>query len=224
MKLLRHHRFLVITALAGTISMGTIGYANAADTRNQERNPSSNTAVLQDSTTNNTAADNSTNRSTAPGKANTTVGAKIDDAVITTKVRSALLADNGVKSFDPKIETNKGIVQLSGFVDNQAQIDRAIEVARGVEGVQGVENKMTLKSGTATIGNKIDDSIVTTRVKSALLADPATKSFNIGVVTRKGMVQLSGFADSQEQIDRAIDITRGVQGTAGVQNEMSLKK
>jgi hyperosmotically inducible protein len=129
-----------------------------------------------------------------------------------------------VKSFDPKIETNKGIVQLSGFVDNQAQIDRAIEVARGVEGVQGVENKMTLKSGTATIGNKIDDSIVTTRVKSALLADPATKSFNIGVVTRKGMVQLSGFADSQEQIDRAIDITRGVQGTAGVQNEMSLKK
>ena len=64
------------------------------------------------------------------------MGTDIDDSTITTKVKSALLADADVKSFDIKVETRKGEVQLSGFVDNQAQIDRAIAVAKGVEGVK----------------------------------------------------------------------------------------
>src|SRR2546423_14761607 len=70
--------------------------------------------------------------------ATTTVGAQIDDAVITTKVKSALLADPDIKSLDLKVETRKGTVQLSGFVDNQAQVDRAIAATRAVAGVKGV--------------------------------------------------------------------------------------
>ncbi len=84
---------------------------------------------------------------TATGNAtpNATVGGAIDDSVITTKVKSALLADPTVKGLDSKVETHKRVVQLSGFVDNQAQLDRAIQVARAVEGVNDVENKMTVK-------------------------------------------------------------------------------
>ena len=81
----------------------------------------------------------------AAPEAKTTVGTDIDDTTITTKVKSALLADADVKSFDIKVETRKGEVQLSGFVDNQAQIDRAAEIARGVEGVKSVVNELSIK-------------------------------------------------------------------------------
>ena len=54
--------------------------------------------------------------------ASTTVGTEIDDTVVTTKVKSVLFAAPAIKSFDLKVETRKGAVQLSGFVDNQAQI------------------------------------------------------------------------------------------------------
>ena len=161
------------------------------------------------------------NASTAPS---TTVGTEIDDTVVTTKVKSALLSDQDIKGFDIKVETRKGIVLLSGFVDNQARADRAMLVVRAVDGVKGVENNMTIKDGHVTVGNKVDDSIVTTKVKSALLSDPGVKSVDIAVVTRKGEVQLSGFVDNQAQIDRAIEVTRAVDGVQGVVNQMSIKK
>jgi hyperosmotically inducible protein len=156
--------------------------------------------------------------------ATTTVGTELDDTVVTTKVKSALLADADVKSFDFKVETRKGVVQLSGFVDNQAQVDRALATTAGVQGVASIENKLTLKEGNATVGNKVDDGIITSRVKSALLADPGIKSFDIAVVTRKGEVQLSGFVDSASQIDAAVALARTVEGVTGVGNEMSVKK
>jgi hyperosmotically inducible protein len=156
--------------------------------------------------------------------ASTSVGTQIDDTVVTTKVKSALFGDPAIKSFDLKVETRKGVVQLSGFVDNQAQIDRAITATHGVEGVKSVENHISLKSGSASVGNAVDDPIITTKVKSALLADPNVKSFDIAVVTRKGEVQLSGFVDSQAQIDRAIAIAHKVDGVTSVGNEMSIKK
>ena len=154
----------------------------------------------------------------------TTVGMEIDDSVLTASVKSALLADPDVKSVDFKVETRKGEVLLSGFVDSQAQIDRANAVAKGVSGVKNVLNNATIKESTITVGNTVDDSVVTSRVKTALLGDESTKSRDIAIVTRKGEVQLSGFVDNQQQIDRAIEITRGIEGVSGVSNEMSIKK
>ena len=154
----------------------------------------------------------------------TSVGTVIDDSVLTTRVKSALLADPDVKSFDIKTESRKGEVQLSGYVDNQTQIDRAVAVVRAVEGVAGVDNKIALKGAATTIGNKVDDGIVTAQVKAALLADEKVKSSDIGVVTRKGEVQLSGFVDSQSQMDRAVLVAGGIAGVGRVANEMSLKK
>ena len=156
--------------------------------------------------------------------ARTTVGTEIDDTVVTTKVKSALLADADIKSFDLKVETRKGAVQLSGFVESQAQIERAIAATRAVEGVKSVENGISLKSGKASVGNTVDDGIITTKVKSALLADPNVKSFDIAVVTRKGEVQLSGFVDSQVQIDLAVALANKVDGVSGIANELSIKK
>jgi hyperosmotically inducible protein len=154
----------------------------------------------------------------------TTVGTEIDDSVITARVKSALLADPDIKSLEFKVETRKGEVQLSGFVTNQTQIDHATAVSRAIAGVRNIDNKMTLKAAPTTVGNNVDDSIVTTRVKSALLADANIKSLDIAVVTRKGEVQLSGFVDNQNQIDRAVEVTSGTEGVRKVGNEMSVKK
>ena len=155
----------------------------------------------------------------------TTVGTEIDDTVITTKVKSALLKDTGLESFDIKVETRKGVVQLSGFVDSQNQIDRAMAVAQGIDGVSNVDNKIRIKARDTSMGTKIDDSVITTKVKAALINDPITKSFDIGVVTRDGEVQLSGFVENQTQVVRAIEVAREVEGVKNVlDDQMSIKK
>jgi hyperosmotically inducible protein len=161
------------------------------------------------------------NKSTA----STTVGTEIDDSITTTKVKSKLLADSDIKGFDFKVETHKGDVQLSGFVDNQAQIDRAIKITLSVEGVKNVDNKVSLKNNSVTtMGIKVDDSIVTSKVKSSFLADPDIKSFDIAVITHNGEVQLNGFVDNQSQIDRAVDVARRTEGVNNVINELRVKK
>ena len=76
----------------------------------------------------------------------TSFGQKFDDTAITTKVKSALLADPDVKGTAVNVETLKGQVQLSGFVDSPAQARRAIDIASRVDGVNGVINKMTMKA------------------------------------------------------------------------------
>lgn len=77
-----------------------------------------------------------------------TVGTEIDDTVVTAKVKSALFADPDIKGIDLKVETRKGVVQLSGFVDSQAQIEQAIAVAHNVAGVTSVD-AMNVKTGEA---------------------------------------------------------------------------
>lgn len=156
--------------------------------------------------------------------ASTTIGTKVDDTVVTTKVRTALLSNNDIKSLDIKVGTYKGEVMLSGFADNQAQIDRSIAVAKSVDGVNEVNNKLSLKEGTQTVGNKIDDSVVTARVKSAMLSDPTMKSLDVSVTTRKGEVQLSGFVDNDGQLTHAVDVAKGIDGTSSVVNHMTIKQ
>jgi len=154
----------------------------------------------------------------------TTVGTDIDDSVVTTRVKTALLDNIDVKGFDIQVETRKGEVMLSGFVSNQAQIEQAMAVAKGIEGVKSINNKLSTKEGLATVGNQIDDSVITAEVKAALLADDNVKSLDITVATHKTEVQLSGFVNNQGQIDRALEVAHSVKGVTQVGNQMSIKK
>jgi len=72
-------------------------------------------------------------------------------------------------------------------------------------------------------GEYIDDSVITTKVKSLLAADDFLKSFKISVETYKGAVQLSGFVNSQQAIDKAGEITRSVKGVTSVKNDLIVK-
>ncbi|MET0382777.1 MAG: BON domain-containing protein [Burkholderiaceae bacterium] len=151
-------------------------------------------------------------------------GTALDDSVITTKVKAALLTGTNGKGADTGVETRKGEVLLSGFVDDQAQADRESQLARGVEGVKSVDNKLMVKAGRSTAGNVLDDSVVTVKVKSALMADTQTKASDIAVSTNKGVVQLSGFVDSTSQQARAASVARTVEGVQSVVNDTSIKQ
>ncbi|MGA9163092.1 MAG: BON domain-containing protein [Thiobacillus sp.] len=72
-------------------------------------------------------------------------GEYMDDSVITTKVKTAIFNEATLKSAEINVETFKGVVQLSGFVNSQADINKAVEVARGVSGVTSVKNAMRVK-------------------------------------------------------------------------------
>jgi hypothetical protein len=72
-------------------------------------------------------------------------GEYVDDSVITTKVKSLLAGDDFLKSFQIGVETYKGVVQLSGFVNSQKAVDKAVQIARSVKGVTSVKNDLIVK-------------------------------------------------------------------------------
>jgi osmotically-inducible protein OsmY len=72
-------------------------------------------------------------------------GEYVDDTVITAKVKSAFLGEKGLKVAEINVETFKGVVQLSGFIESRADADRAIGLARAVSGVVSVKDDMRIK-------------------------------------------------------------------------------
>jgi osmotically-inducible protein OsmY len=76
---------------------------------------------------------------------------------------------------------------------------------------------------TEGTGEYVDDSVITTKVKAAIFNDPALKVNEINVETFKGVVQLSGFVRSQADIDKGVQVARGVAGVKSVKNDMRLK-
>lgn len=72
-------------------------------------------------------------------------------------------------------------------------------------------------------GEYVDDTVITAKVKAAILEDPALKAAEINVETFKGKVQLSGFVSSRDQLDHAVAVTRKVHGVKSVANDMRLK-
>ena len=72
-------------------------------------------------------------------------GEYVDDSVITTKVKSLLAEDDFFKSFQISVETYKGTVQLSGFVNSRQAVDKAGQIAQSVNGVQSIKNDLIVK-------------------------------------------------------------------------------
>lgn len=135
---------LMVGALVGCNKADKTGAAGSADTSTSTAGTSAPPATTPPASTNSSTASSGT-AGGASSSSSTSAGAKIDDSVITTKVKTALLADSTVKGSDISVETKEGEVMLSGFVGSQGQIDKAKQIAQNVEGVKNVNNKMTVK-------------------------------------------------------------------------------
>jgi hyperosmotically inducible periplasmic protein len=74
-----------------------------------------------------------------------------------------------------------------------------------------------------SFGEGVDDTVITTKVKAMYVEDKTVSALNVNVETFKGTVQLSGFANDQNEINRAVEIARGVKGVSSVKNDIRLK-
>jgi hyperosmotically inducible protein len=150
-------------------------------------------------------------------------GEAIDDTVITANIQGKLVDDPVTKARQIEVETFRGVVQLSGYVDTAASKSRAAELAMQTKGVTRVDNNLDVRSTETSIGTTIDDSLVTTNVKAALVGNPITKARQINVETLRGVVQLSGFVDSKAEIDEATNVAKSISGVKDVHNELVVK-
>ncbi len=108
------------------------------------------------------------------------------------------------------------IAEGDGYGKDSGTTDRG----RNGAGNGGTTNGSTMDRG----GSAVDDSVITAKVKSALIADNEIKALDISVKTRKGEVWLSGNVDNQNQIDRAVQIASNVDGVKTVSNRLAVKK
>lgn len=150
-------------------------------------------------------------------------GEQIDDAALLTSVKSALASDPITEAGEINVDVNRGIVKLSGFVDSSKEQAQAVQVARSVDGVKEVQNDITVQKANESTGEVIDDSILTAKVKTALITSPDTKAHQINVETKAGVVQMSGFVDNAAAKSAATTVARSVTGVKDVKNELSIK-
>ncbi|ERK14130.1 molecular chaperone OsmY [Serratia fonticola] len=148
----------------------------------------------------------------------------MDDSGITAKVKTALVDEKAIKSTDISVETEKGVVTLSGFVATQAQAEKAVDVAGRVEGVKSVSDKLHVKDqATQSVKSYAGDTATTSELKAKLLADDIVPSRNVKVETTDGVVQLSGEVKTQAQSDRAESIAKAIDGVKSVKNDLAVK-
>jgi hyperosmotically inducible periplasmic protein len=150
-------------------------------------------------------------------------GEVVDDSVVTTRVKTALIHDPITKAHQIDVDTRRGVVQLNGFVDSANERTEAVMVARKTDGVREVHDNMKISPG-ATVGEVLDDSVITGKVKVALAADPVAKAYQINVETKDGVVLLSGFVDTRDEKSQATTVTQGVNGVRRVDNQLDVKQ
>lgn len=150
-------------------------------------------------------------------------GETIDDAALLTSVKAALASESISNAADVNVSVRRGEVNLSGFVDTAQDKSSAAELARNVDGVKSVKNDIAVHGKSSSVGEVIDDSLLTAKVKTALIASPDTKAHEIGVETKAGVVQLSGFVDNAAAKSAATSVARSVTGVKEVKNELSIK-
>lgn len=101
------------------------------------------------------AADRNTERAGAAEQLGQSSGQYIDDAALTTRVKVALLSDNLLSAFEVKVNTQSGIVTLSGEVDKPETIHRAIKLASAIPGVKAINTHLMVKVASFTVGRDV---------------------------------------------------------------------
>jgi hyperosmotically inducible protein len=157
-----------------------------------------------------------------PAMAQKSAGNMVDDGAIATSVKASLLTEKGVPSSDVNVEVYKGVVLLSGFVKTQAEKDAAGKVAKNVKDVASVRNQLVVHPATS-MGTKLDDTMLVSKVKAALVDASDVKSGQINVEARGGIVQLGGFVTGEKMKERALAVAKGVSGVKQVVDALFIK-
>ena len=164
-----------------------------------------------------------------------TTGCAQSDAGITTSVKSQLAAGDLVKARNIDVATQNRVVTLTGRVQSEQEQTKALEIARGTRGVADVVDNLSIApiaEPAPTSGRygetpgAIDrpnlDPGLTAEIKTKLLADRMVSGLSIDVDTKDRIVTLTGTVSSQAEKDRALEIARGVENVARVEDKLTV--
>lgn len=156
-------------------------------------------------------------------------GELIDDATITTAVKSKLMWSKHTDGLSTEVETHAGKVTLRGHAESGAARELAGRLALNTRGVGSVDNQLTVKGKPSLAetakgsvkgaGRDLSDSWITAKVKSTLLYSTNVNSVDISVTTKKGVVTLSGKVGSGAEQALAIELANNVRGVNSVQSK-----
>ena len=165
-----------------------------------------------------------------PDRSNTRgYGAVVDDATITTAVKSKLLWSKHTEGMDTTVETTDGKVVLSGIVHTVAAKQQAEKLAKNTDGVRSVDNKLMVSADAPKVksdskkpdakGTVIADSWITTKVKSTFMYSSNVSGSDISVNTDKGVVTLAGTVGSGSEQALAIELAQNIRGVKSVSSK-----
>jgi osmotically-inducible protein OsmY len=161
------------------------------------------------------------------------------DALITTEIQSKYFASPAVKAYRIDVDTNDGVVTLSGTVERDEERGAAEQIARGVNGVSRVDNRLTIRpsgdSRTAGSQHHAPDATdirrdgrspgwITSKIQSQYYLNPELKPWRIDVDTSPtGVVTLSGSVDSEGDRTEAVRIARATEGVSRVNDNLRIR-
>ena len=151
-------------------------------------------------------------------------GEVVDDASITSAVKSKLLWSRHVDALNVDVDTTRGKVELTGTANSAEAKEAAGKLAMNTHGVHAVSNQLTVEAVTPKAavtaakpeGTDIADGWITTKVKSTFMYSNNVNGSDIGVSTNAGVVKLSGKMDSGAERALAIELARNVRGVKSV--------
>jgi len=172
-------------------------------------------------------------RETASARDTTAVDGESPDAWITTKIQSKYFVDADVSGRNIDVETNNGLVTLSGMVGSEAERRQAVALARNTDGVRDVTDQLrvdaTMSPAAGTDGTPAaadverPDAWITAKIQAKYFLDADVKGHDINVDTTEGVVTLSGSVESAEQKLEAEQIARETEGVDRVVNQLRVE-
>lgn len=140
-------------------------------------------------------------------------------------VKSTLLLHRNVSAFKTHVAVTNGVVTLTGEATSEAQKDLTTEYVRDVKGVKAVKNRMTVTTEPPprSLGELVDDASITAQVKAALLTHKSTSALKTKVVTRDGVVTVSGAVKNAAEKDLVTKLAMDVEGVKDVINNLTIK-
>jgi hyperosmotically inducible protein len=140
------------------------------------------------------------------------------DSAISSKIDESLEGSTAVKARQVNVQTREAVVYLTGIVDSEDSRREAGRIAWRTAGVDGVVNDLTV--GERTVGDWVDDTLISSRLKAKLIADTDVRASDIDVSSSQGVVTLIGRVRTTEMKQDAERIARGITGVTDVHNEL----
>jgi len=148
------------------------------------------------------------------------MGEMVDDTALSANVKTALAKSPDVSAAKIDVDVINGSVTLTGVVDNQQHAAKAVEIARNVSGVKSVRDNLQI--GKLSVGEYVDDTVLVSKVKAKLMAEPGVHSLNIDVDAQKGVVTLTGMVENGKEKSLALSAARSVEGVVQVVDNLKM--